>query len=790
MRKKIGWGCFALMVSLIGFLFVKLNASLPVADGKLALDAIEAPVTITQDRFAIPTINASSRNDAFFALGYLSARDRLFQMDLLRRRSAGRLAELFGEQAVKFDVQQRFLGLARAAERITKQLPTKQKDVMQTYADGVNAFLTQTDSLPVELMALGMRPEPWRIQDSVLVALGMFQILSGGDNDERMLTVMERTLSPEVVAFLTPDTDSYDTVLLGGPESHRPAREIPVEALVALLGTESPAHLSQSVQVPDAIIGSNNWAVSRLKTHDGRAILANDMHLKLGVPNIWYRAVIQYQNIRLSGLTLPGIPGIVAGSNDHVAWGFTNVAADLRDLVRLEVNPQDSTQYRTSQGWQSFESIEENIQVKDGESITIKVKQTIWGPVASAPLLDQAVALRWTALDPEAVNFRILDMDQAFSLERAMQVLNDAGIPPNNVLLTDDRGRIAWTYAGMFPLRKGFDGSVSRSWADGQIGWRGYIKASALPRIIDPPSGFLATANNRTLGKGYPYPIGHNFGHSYRAYRISERLQAMTDIRERDMLDLQTDTTSHFFSFYQQLALEMLTEPVITAKPYLLEVKQLIKNWNGRADVNSRAFGILVELRKSLSEMVIAPFLTPCKQEDSRFVYSWSKMDTPLRKLLSERIPETLPKPDRYSDWNALIISGLEKSTRRLLEQYEIESLQDLRWGEINRSNISHPISRSLPLLGYVLDMPRATSGGCGHCVRVSTPNFGASERFVIAPNHSSDAILHMPAGQSGHPFSSHYADQHPYWQSGLPLPFNPGKTEHTLTFVPTEISE
>ena len=304
--------------------------------------------------------------------------------------------------------------------------------------------------------------------------------------------------------------------------------------------------------------GSNAWAVSGAKTSDGRAILANDMHLGISVPNIWYRCEMNYQSVHVAGVILPGMPLFPAGSNTHIAWGGTSLSGDFLDLVSLELNPENPGEYKVADNWQRFEEMTETIKVKDAESRQVKVKQTIWGPVAAEPLSGKPVAIHWTALDENAVTLGLIDMDQSKTLEEAIAIVNHSGGPQLNVLLADDRGQIAWTLMGRIPKRYGNDGSVSRSWADGTVGWQGYVEAKQLPRVINPPDGLLVSANERRLGKDYPYVIGRQFANGYRAYRITQRLKQQQDLNEGAMLELQLDTENEFQDFYRQLALSVL----------------------------------------------------------------------------------------------------------------------------------------------------------------------------------------------------------------------------------------
>lgn len=762
-----------------------LRASLPKLDGELHVAGLESPVKITSDRYGIPKIAAHTRLDAILAQGYITARDRLWQMDILRRRAAGRLSEILGTSALGFDRRQRTTGFARAAKAIAANLPEDQKQILRSYASGINAYINAAKVLPFEFLILRYQPEPWTVEDSILVVLNIFQDLTRhSEEDERMLSIMAASLPPEVVDFMTPDTDDYTTVLLGGKNSHRPIRSIPIEALVSVRGSSSAAGINTGLVQIQPRVGSNNWAVAKSKTSDGRAMVANDMHLGLSVPNIWYRTALRYGDVEISGVTMPGVPGVVAGTNGHVAWGFTNIGGDFLDLVRLELNPDNPEEYNTPTGWKRFEVVNETIRIKGGKTIEHPVKLTTWGPVSETALMRQPVAIHWTALEPQAVDIGLLHIDEADTLEKAIQVMNRSGGPPLNVALADDTGRIAWTYCGRIPNRTAFDGASSKSWADGKTGWEGYISPEDLPRVIEPPAGFLVTANNRTIGKDYPHVIGHNYSNSYRAYQINKHLGNMDKITEADMLQLQLDTTSRFYDFYQQLALTVLTNETIENEPALKAVRRHIEAWSGNAEADSVSYGVLVHLHQRLAADVFTPYLARCKEVDVNFVYTWRTIEPPLRMMLTEQVPELIPDTS-YPNWEAWIRSKLEDVLHQLYSEYNVTSLDELTWGRINTADISHPLGRRIPVLGKFLNMPQDLLPGGTFCVRVTKPDFGASERFVVSPGRHADGILHMPGGQSGHPLSTNYKDGHKHWVKGEVHAFLPGAPVHTLTLKP-----
>ncbi|MBS4027285.1 MAG: penicillin acylase family protein [Ignavibacteriales bacterium] len=771
------------LISTAGAGYWWLSQSLPVLDGEFALTGLSAPAGIDTDSHGIPSIKAASRIDAARVLGYATARDRLFQMDLMRRKNAGRLAEIFGEMALRSDIRARTYGFNVKAKTILPKLPPQHRLYLQAYAEGVNSYLQQNAALPFEFNVLGYQPEPWQAADSLLVVLGMFENLTAwAERGERMLSIMERTLPADVAAFLTPDSDRFTDALMKHSASLRPPQPLPARAMQTLLANRSAdTGPLAAASADERLAGSNAWAVSGSKTADGRAILANDMHLGISVPNIWYRVELQYPEVKAAGINLPGTPFLIAGSNQHVAWGMTNLAGDFLDLVKLEINPDNPGQYRLGNDWRDFEQRREVINIKGGDSTSLTVRETLWGPVAQQAISDVPVAIHWVALDADAVNIDIMDLEQSETLEQSLAIANRAGGPQLNVLLADGHGHIAWTLTGKIPRRFGSDGSVSRSWADGKTGWHNYVKPSEMPRIIDPPEGFLVSANERRFAADFPYVVGHQFVNGYRAYRINQRLEQLNVASEWSLFNLQQDTETEFYGYYQQLALRVLTPEALAWQPELAGLRDYLMRWNGRADTASLGLPVLIEFRKQLIDAVFSPFLTACKQADENFVYAWNYVDTPLQTLLNEKPINLLPDPN-YKNWDRFILAQLTQSVETVLSRHSDTALAELTWGKENVVGHAHPFSKALSLLSLVLDMPHQALAGCGgYCVRVAGADFGASERLVVSPSHHEDGILHMPGGQSGHPLSDFYRDQQPFWLAGLPLPLLANHSEHKL---------
>jgi penicillin amidase len=786
---RLAWSVLVAAVVLTAAIWEMLWLSLPDLTGEQGIPGLERPVAVAYDEHGIPTIQATSRRDAYRALGYVTARDRLFQMDLFRRSASGRLAEIFGHDALDLDTDQRVFGFQQVAAAVSVRLSEDERQTLQAYADGVNAFLVQTQVLPFEFIVLQYRPEPWTIEDSCLVMLYLYQKLSWSDLAERTLTVMEQTLPADVVAFLTPDSDPYTVALFGGTASHRPMQQLPHAGLASLLRSGPRASPSPSalLQVFPRAAGSNAWAVDRTKTADGRAILANDMHHPLSLPSLWYRTAITDGTTTVSGVVAPGMPVVIAGSNDRVAWGVTNALVDTVDLVLLEVDSQAASRYRTPDGWRQFEERIEVIRVKDELAVSISIQNTIWGPVSRTPLLRKPVAVRWILLDASALNFKMLHMAEADTIERGLTVMNQAGGAPLNVVLADRGGRIAWTWSGKVPVRRGFDGTTSRSWADGRIGWHSYVAPESLPRVVDPSSGFIAVANSRTVGADYPYAVGSDFDNGYRAYHIAEHLREMTHVTEDDMRRLQLDTHSHLYQFYQRMLLDVLTEESTASAPLLADARRAIAAWDGRAEVDSVGFTLLVSYRNLLVDRLIGTILEPCRLADPTFQYEWGTVEGPLRTLLAAKEPVSLLDQAKYKSWDDFLRVTLLDLVRQLKQDLGVQSLDELTWGRINAPVIAHPLAEAIPLIGQWLELHDRPLPGCDLCIRASSSRHGASERLVVSPGRHGDAMLHIPGGQSGHPLSAHFTDQYPYWMNGDALPFMPGRAVDVLTLKPVE---
>ena len=785
--RRTAVGLLAVLGVAVAALAYAFRAPLPAQAGVRELAGLVATVQVEFDRLAIPRIKAANRADAFHALGFVTAGDRLFQMDLLRRQTAGRLAEVFGEEFLEEDRWNRVMGFGQLAGVILSRLPAEERQLIEAYTTGVNQAMAAANLFAIEFTLLGYRPELWRPEDSILVILTMHAMLSWSGDQERTASVMRKALPRSVVDFLTPESDCYNERLAPRNPGRCAADPLPLADLIAVLQEAKGAGDvgTRVVSASGSPRGSNAWVVGPAKTRDGRAILANDMHLQLSVPNTWYRAELHYPGADLSGLTLPGVPSLIVGTNGHIAWGVTSVEGDFVDLVMIEEDAKDPGQYRSPTGNLPFETRTEHIHVRGGADETLRARTTVWGPVLPDPLLGRPVAVHWTALDPAANDLGLADLAEVTTVTAAITRMHRIGGPHLNVLLADSAGDIAWTYVGKIPRRVGMDGLFSESWSDGRKGWDGYIPPEEMPSIVNPPSGFLVNANQRMLGADYSIVIGHDFSGGYRAWRIWERLNQLQGVGETDMLALQLDTETEFFRYYQKLALRALEGEDVLGEFSAGELRRYLEAWDGRAETMSQGIALLVEFREELVEAVLAPLLTKCREIDPAFSYNWSGVDVPVQRVIESGRDELVPVRRSFPDWHGFLREILLRSAQKLMKRQGVMHLGDVTWGKVNKVDVRHPLSEAVIALGMLLDMPRLALPGCGHCVRFADGKYGASERMVVAPGRENEGILHMPGGQSGHPGSRHYSDQQESWAKGLPTKFVDDDIVHRLTLRP-----
>jgi len=747
--------------------------------GNRSLPGLTAEVTVERDGLGVPTIRATDRLDAARALGFLHAQERFFQMDLMRRQAAGELSEVFGELAVEVDREHRIHRLRDVARRTIASAAPRDRAILEAYSDGVNAGLAALDAPPFEYLLIPQKPAPWKPEDSVLVPLAMFiELHQPNGRRELSLGVIHDLLPRPMADFLTPSGTEWDAPLMGEPlrTPPIPGSEVFDVRREKVKPRPLPWRVLGERQTPR---GSNNWAVAGTHTADGRAWLANDMHLGLSVPNTWYKASMVLPDRRLDGITLPGVPAFVVGSTGRIAWGFTNSYIDWHDLVIVETDPRDPDVYLTPQGPRRFESHREVIRVARGEDVTMDVRGTIWGPV----LFDRdhkgrPLAFAWTGHRPDSVNVGILDLETAKNIDEAVAIAHRAGLPPQNFVVADADGRIAWTIIGKVPKRVGFDGEVPVSWADGTRGWDGWLAPEEVPRVVDPPSGRVWSANSRVVDGDDLARIGDaGYWLGARSRQIRDGLFALDKARPEDLLAIQLDDRARFLERWRHLLLETLE----ASSGRRGEMRDLVeRSWTGRASIDSAGYRLVKEFRREVRNNVFEALVARCAAADERFdLGDLRQLEGPLWKLVTERPPHLLDP--RHRSWDDLLFAAADA----VLASYEGQSLSERTWGERNTTRIRHPLSAALPFAGRWLNMKPRPLPGDGDMPRLQGPAFGASERIVVSPGKEEAGYFHMPAGQSGHPLSPHYGDGHEAWEEGRPAPFLPGKAETVLKLVP-----
>jgi penicillin amidase len=761
----------------------RLVASLPRLDGEVRLTGIEAPVTVERDALGIPTIRGESRRDVARATGFVHAQDRFFQMDLLRRAAAGELAELVGPAVVGADRAARVFRLRQVARGILEEAAPEHRAQVEAYAEGVNAGVAGLGAPPFEYLALRVPPSPWRAEDTVLVLLAMCQTLHDDrGTGESALGLLHDVLPEEMVRFLAPEGTEWDAPLVG------PAFEVPPVPGPEVFALRAAPPGGEAGPADAAAAGSNNWAVAGSRTAHGGAILAGDMHLPLGVPNIWYRASLAWTDNeggehRATGVTLPGLPVLVAGSNGRVAWAFTNTEGDWVDLVVLETDPEDPEVYRTPDGPRRIERHEERIRVKGGEDETVEVEWTIWGPVIDRDHRGRRRAVHWTAMVPGGTNLLHGQLEWARDVDEALAYAPRVGSPPQNLVVADSSGRIGWTILGRIPRRAGFDGRVPVSWADGTRRWDGWLDPSEYPKIVDPPEGRLWTANARTVDGVWLERLGRGgFPFGARARQIREDLRAAGRVDERAMLAIQLDDRAVFLARWRDLLLGLLTDDAVAAKPRRAALRDEVAAWGGRASIDSVGYRLVRAFRSRAAERVLGAVTAAVQRADGRFRF-WqaSQYEGPLWRLVTER-PAHLLDPAQTS-WEEWLLGAADAVLDELLAGGE--PLRSKTWGARNTVRIQHPLSLAVPALGRWLDMPAEALPGDSYMPRVQGPTEGASQRMAVSPGREAEGYFHMPAGQSGHPLSPHYRDGHRAWVDGEPTPFLPGPPAHTLALTP-----
>ncbi len=797
-----------------------LRGSLPQLDGGLSLAGLSAPASIQRDRLGVVTIEAADEADAMRALGYVHAQERYFEMDLMRRTAAGELAELFGPVAVDTDKEHR---VHRFRARVMQNLDTIAGDklpVLQAYVDGVNAGLANLKVRPWPYLLLRTEPEPWQLADTPLVGYAMYFDLQDSTNARELaLWKLKPHVPPALFKLLNHDGSSWDAPLMGQPRGDAVLPTAEQLDLRKLPASKRPN--ADELAIPREL-GSNSFAVSGALTSDGRAIVANDMHLALRAPNIWFRAQLRYADprapngrVEVGGFTLPGLPAVVVGSNRHVAWGFTNSYIDTADWQVATCETGTPANLCRKIFRRSSAHYRERISVAGDSAVWLDVWERDGFPAVWDEQLGAARILHWSAHEFDALNLRLSEFAHVSGITQVIRSVQSIAIPQQNLVLAAETGDIGWLLTGRLngmgigqalPCCSAFirDTLVRSVIADsrGPDGkWHGktvgkisgykqsyctpgrtdFLPEASRPRVVDTSNDRLWTANNRILdGKALKQVGDGGYVLGARARQIRDALFAKNQFNEHDLLAIQLDDRSLFLRRWWQL----LRDEAVRAKtPALRELADAAKTWQGRASTNSvshrlvRAWRLAVHGR--IADGLTAPARAALGKEFA--MPGLPQLEGVAWPLVTQRPAHLLPR--RFASWDALFEDAAKQVRSELAES---GPLSERTWGEKNTAHICHPLAGALPAFAKgALCMPFEPLPGDTAMPRVQTPDMGASERMVVSPGHEEDGIIHMPGGQSGHPLSPFWGAGHDDWVHGRPTPYLPGKPQHTLRITP-----
>jgi penicillin amidase len=783
-------GLAALVVLVLLALWLYLRGSLALLDGTRQVPGLHASVTVARDDHGVPLIRGDNRLDVAYATGFVHAQERFFQMDLLRRVAAGELAELFGPRAVPLDKTHRLHRFRARAELLLQSLSADDRQFLERYVSGVNDGLNALAARPFEYALIGVAPRPWTAGDSLLVVWAMFFDLQGNQEPRELARgwIAEHSDAAQR-AFLLPEATEWDAPL-DAPDGAPAAAPMPARAPHWWGERHGRALTSAAAEFTDSV-GSNNWAVAGSRSHDGAAIVSDDMHLGIQLPNIWYRLALQFPDgaggtRRMAGVTLPGAPPlIIVGSNGHVAWGFTNSYGDFLDLVALESDPARPGQLRTPGGWETPVAHREAILVKGAPAQTLVVRDTSLGPVREAG--GRSYAIHWTAHLPAALNMNHRKLESADTLDQALAVAATVGIPAQNFVAGDDRGNIGWTIAGLLPRRaQGGPGATFPIAPGSEVqSWQGALAPAEYPKVVNPASGQLSTANSRQLmGPGAQLIGDGGFDLGARNHQVRDDLTALgpkTDVK--GVYSISMDDRAIFLSGWRERAIKLLDPAALEGRPQRAEfLRQLQHGWSGRASVDSAGYRLTRRFMWSMYELLYggANGQMAALDDKASAAAASSRWPVVLARLLDAEPAGWLPPA--YPSWRALQLAAVDRAIAELTA--DGGTLAAATWGARNTSAIAHPISSAVPLLRHWLAAPSDMLPGDANMPRVAGSKFGQSERMTVTPGKEEQGVFNMPGGQSGHPLSPYFLLGHEDWVHGTPTPLLPGRAAHTLTFV------
>lgn len=808
-RRRIALSLFGILVLLLAgaaaYAYWVAHAALPQLDGSLKVRGLSAPVKVIRDSHGVPAIEAATLEDLFLAQGYVTAQDRLWQMDVMRRFASGELSEILGEPTLKLDREQRILGLRAAARKSLQTANPRDRSYLDAYARGVNAFIAdRAGGLPLEFHILKYRPKPWQAEDSIVIANQMVKDLNFytvGDIFARE-KILAR-LGPELTSDLYVNRSWHDrppTVMRedlnnqdNQPDSDDEEDDDEGPDNSVTQEKHSGAEMWARQAFPparEAVNGSNDWVVSGAHTVTGKPLLSNDMHLGHQMPNLWYEAHLKSGNVDVAGVTLPGMPYVIVGHNQRIAWGFTNVGPTVADAFIESFNQQGA--YQTPQGWQQPEHRSEVIHVKGKADVTLDVKITRHGPIITdiVPGETRQIALRWTLYDGLRMPF--FDVDTAQNWDQFRKAFSQLDAPGQNVVYADVDGNIGYQTTGHIPIRATGDGSLPVSGTDDAHEWKSYIPFDKLPSMFNPRSGVIATANARITPDSYPYSISAEWEAPWRAERIYHVLESGRKFSSADMLALENDIHSESDLFAAEkfvYAVDHASKPSARAK----QAADLMRNWDGRMLASSAAPTIAVRSALELERLLLEPRLGPAPQDPAlqKTVLNWKTYQLQMSTVWLQNILLHQPKrwlPENYPNYDELLTAAVEAAVN---DSSAPKDLTSWHWGSFNAVEIDHPVLGEIPLLRRWAAPGIKEQSGSGFTVKAVTRHHGPSERFTANLADLDQSTLNTVTGQGGNFLSPYYMDQWQAWYSGstFTLPFTSHAVEsaaaHRLVLEP-----
>ena len=806
-RSRPGMGrIFAFLIAILlaalgvlAWLYSIAHSALPQLDGSLKVPGLSARVTVSRDGHGVPTIDATSFDDLFFAQGYVTAQDRLWQMDIMRRFAAGEISELLGDDFLRHDREQRILGIRVAAQKVLEVYSAQDRSRLAAYARGVNAYIeSHRDRLPLEFRILRYSPRPWAPEDSTLMAAQMVKDLNHYSYRDALARekILAR-LGPELTADLYVNSSRHDrppTVAhpsldqdTGDEGQHRRSLTgSSVAGNYAFQNLARAAEPEESASDARMVIGSNNWTVSGAHTVTGKPLLSNDMHLGHQMPNLWYEAHLRCGDFDVAGVTLPGVPYVIVGHNHRIAWGFTNVGPTVEDVYVENFNPEG--QYLTPEGWKHPEHRREVIHVKGKPDLELDVTLTRHGPIITelVPGETRKLALRWTLYGGTHAPF--FEVDSAQNWEQFRHAFSAMDAPGQNVVFADVDGNIGYQATGKVPIRATGDGSLPENGSDNVHEWTGYIPFDQLPSVYNPPSGIIATANGRITPGHYPYSISTGWEAPWRSARIYRVLESGKKFSAADMLALQTDIYSageHFFAERFVYGVDHTRN----SSPRARQAAELMRGWDGRMTADSAAPTIAYRSRVELARLLLEPKLgsAPGDPHQAAATLNWRSYAWGMQSVWMENVLQQQPKrwlPELYGSYDDLLAAAVEAVVRGPEAPPELTSWH---WGAFRPVEIRHPILGKIPLLERWTSPGVQPQSGSGYTVKAVSRSHGPSERLTVDLSDLDQSTLNLVTGEAGNFLSPYYMDQWKAWHEGytFKLPYSEkavgASTQHEL---------